>query len=142
MNLPHDWAIELPFDKNADMNHGYRAIPSLRDQQHGLVSPRVRVVEGGEGKRIYLRSTVCIATRRFLSTAGWCASTRRLLSVREDISDVVKYGEHNVIAVKVDATKFEGWFCEGAAFTPRVAGENRAGGHGADGIFVLLSIRK
>src|SRR5450755_2676578 len=26
VNLPHDWAIELPFDKNADMNHGYRAV--------------------------------------------------------------------------------------------------------------------
>ena len=26
VNLPHDWAIELPFDKNADMNHGYRAL--------------------------------------------------------------------------------------------------------------------
>ena len=26
VNLPHDWAIELPFDKSADMNHGYRAV--------------------------------------------------------------------------------------------------------------------
>src|SRR6266508_2529483 len=26
VNLPHDWAIELPFDRNADMNHGYRAV--------------------------------------------------------------------------------------------------------------------
>jgi beta-galactosidase len=24
VNLPHDWAVELPFDRNADGSHGYK----------------------------------------------------------------------------------------------------------------------
>ena len=26
VNLPHDWAIELPFDRNGDKDHGYRPL--------------------------------------------------------------------------------------------------------------------
>src|SRR5262245_26326253 len=26
VNLPHDWAIELPFDSNADGSHGFKAL--------------------------------------------------------------------------------------------------------------------
>ena len=33
---------------------------------------------------------------------------------REDITDVVKYGDGTSSPCRVDATKFEGWFYEGA----------------------------
>ena len=33
---------------------------------------------------------------------------------REDITDIVKFGGKNTVTVKVDASKFEGWFYEGA----------------------------
>ena len=33
---------------------------------------------------------------------------------REDITDVVHFGGENTVAVRVDATKSEGWFYEGA----------------------------
>ena len=33
---------------------------------------------------------------------------------RMDITDIAHFGGNNVVAVKVDATKFEGWFYEGA----------------------------
>ena len=26
VNLPHDWAVELPFDKTADSSHGFKAL--------------------------------------------------------------------------------------------------------------------
>jgi len=26
VNLPHDWAVELPFDRNAHSSHGFKAI--------------------------------------------------------------------------------------------------------------------
>src|ERR1039458_8548821 len=26
LNLPHDWAIELPFDKNSDTSHGFKPV--------------------------------------------------------------------------------------------------------------------
>ena len=35
-------------------------------------------------------------------------------SFRYDITDVANYGGKNIVAVKVDASQFEGWFYEGA----------------------------
>src|SRR5208283_2750398 len=26
LDLPHDWAIELPFDKNSDLSHGFKPV--------------------------------------------------------------------------------------------------------------------
>ena len=42
VNLPHDWAIELPFDQNADGSHGFKPVgPGFPQQQRRLVSPHV-----------------------------------------------------------------------------------------------------
>jgi beta-galactosidase len=39
VNLPHDWAVELPFDKTADGAHGSRRWAMISLQQRGVVSP-------------------------------------------------------------------------------------------------------
>ncbi|HLP76358.1 MAG TPA: beta-galactosidase, partial [Candidatus Paceibacterota bacterium] len=55
VNLPHDWAIELPFDKNADMSHGYRAVgPSFETNSIGWYRRAFELPKADEGKRIYL----------------------------------------------------------------------------------------
>ncbi len=42
LNLPHDWAIELPFDSHADGSHGFKPVgPGFPEKQHRLVSPHV-----------------------------------------------------------------------------------------------------
>src|SRR5580765_7849827 len=28
VNIPHDWAVELPFDKNSELYHGYKPVGS------------------------------------------------------------------------------------------------------------------
>ena len=38
VNLPHDWAIELPFDPKADMSHGFKPLGQI-----GRASCRERV---------------------------------------------------------------------------------------------------
>src|SRR5581483_2833664 len=35
-------------------------------------------------------------------------------SFRYDVSDVINYGVKNVVAVRVDATQYEGWWYDGA----------------------------
>ena len=82
IDLLHDWAIELPFDKSAGTGHGYI----------------VRRPEGG------------------------------YYPFREDITDLVKFGGRNLLTVRVDASKLEGWFDEGAgiylnAVEPRDCGQ-------------------
>src|SRR5208337_959115 len=56
---------------------------------------------------------------------------------REDITDVVHFGGKNTIAVKVDASKFEGWFYEGAGIYRHVWLDKTAPvAIAPDGIFV------
>ena len=61
---------------------------------------------------------------------------------REDITDVVKFGGRNVVAVRVDATKFEGWFYEGAGIYRHVWLDKTAPvAIAPDGIFVYSQFK-
>ena len=54
VDLPHDWAVELPFDRAGDRNHGFKPLgPGFEEQQHRLVSPHVRIA----GRRIRARGS-------------------------------------------------------------------------------------
>lgn len=116
VNLPHDWAIELPFDKNADMSHGYRAVgPGFETNSIGWYRRAFELAKADEGKRIWITFDG-VYRDATIFVNGWLVRRHEggYYPIREDITDVVKFGERNVIAVKVDATKFEGWFYEGA----------------------------
>ena len=43
LDLPHDWAIELPFDKTSDTSHGFKPVGRFIERQ--LNRPVVRQVE-------------------------------------------------------------------------------------------------
>src|SRR5581483_115607 len=61
---------------------------------------------------------------------------------REDITAAVKFGEKNVVAVRVDATKFEGWFYEGAGIYRHVWLDKTAPvAIAPDGIFVYSQFK-
>ena len=61
---------------------------------------------------------------------------------REDITDVVHFGGRNTIAVRVDATKFEGWFYEGAGIYRHVWLDKTAPvAIAPDGIFVYSKFK-
>ncbi|MGH7583948.1 MAG: glycoside hydrolase family 2 TIM barrel-domain containing protein, partial [Gemmatimonadales bacterium] len=61
-------------------------------------------------------------------------------SFRYDITDVVHYGARNTIAVRVDASEFEGWFYEGAGIYRHVwLVETAPLAVAPDGIFVASS---
>ena len=116
VNLPHDWAIELPFDRNADKDHGYRPIgPSYPKNSIGWYRRTFDLPAADAGKRIWLTfDGVFRDTKVWVN--GWLVRHHEggYNPFREDITDVVRFGGRNTIAVRVDATKFEGWFYEGA----------------------------
>ena len=61
---------------------------------------------------------------------------------REDVTDVVNFGGRNVVAVRVDATKFEGWFYEGAGIYRHVWLDKTAPvAIAPDGIFVYTQFQ-
>ncbi len=144
VNLPHDWAIELPFDKNADMNHGYRAVgPGFETNSIGWYRRAFELPKADEGKRIYLTFDG-VYRDATIFVNGWIVRRHEggYYPIREDITDVVKYGERNVIAVKVDATKFEGWFYEGAGIYRHAWLEKTAPvAIAPDGIFVYSQFK-
>ena len=71
LDLPHDWAIELPFDKTSDKNHGFKALgPGFPKNNIGWYRRAFDIpasdAAGGYGSS----STAFSATRRFGSMAG------------------------------------------------------------------------
>lgn len=116
VQVPHDWAVELPFDSNSDRNHGYKALGmKYPGNSIGWYRRSFEVPKEDESKRtwlifdgVYRDATVWVN--------GWLVKHHEsgYSPLREDITDVLKFGARNTIAVRVDATKFEGWFYEGA----------------------------
>jgi beta-galactosidase len=116
VNLPHDWAVELPFDGAADGSHGFKTLgEKYPTNSIGWYRRTFELPKEDEGKRIWLTFDGVFRD----ATAwvnGWCVRRHEggYYPFREDITDVVHFGGRNTIAVRVDATKSEGWFYEGA----------------------------
>jgi len=116
INLPHDWAVELPFDPHADYNHGFKPIgPGFPQNNIAWYRRTFELSKSDAGKRIWLEfDGVYRDCDVFVN--GWFVGHHDdgYDSFRYDITSEVQPGGKNVIAVKVDASQFEGWFYEGA----------------------------
>jgi beta-galactosidase len=139
INLPHDWAIELPFDKNADGSHGFKPVgPDFPQNSFAWYRRTFDLPEEDSGKRLWLEfDGVFRDCEVFVN--GWFVGHHEsgYSSFRYDITDVANPGGKNVIAVKVDASQFEGWFYEGAGIYRHVWLEKTAPlAITPDGIFV------
>ena len=91
-----------------------------------------------EGKRIWLTFDGVFRDAT-VWVNGWCVRHHEggYYPFREDITDVVHFGGRNTIAVRVDATKIEGWFYEGAGIYRHVWLDKTAPvAIAPDGIFV------
>jgi beta-galactosidase len=139
ISLPHDWAIELPFDRTADANHGFKALgPGFPRNSIGWYRRTFELPREDAGERIWLMFDGVFRD----ATAwvnGWLVKRHEggYYPFREDITDVVRFGGTNTIAVRVDATKFEGWFYEGAGIYRHVWLDKTAPvAIAPDGIFV------
>ena len=110
VNLPHDWAVEQPFDQKANISQGYR------DRGMGWYRRYFKLDRADHGKHLELQfdgisthATVWI--NGVLAERNWCGYTSAYI----DITPFVKFGNSvNTIAVQVDAVAQEGWWYEGA----------------------------
>jgi beta-galactosidase len=144
VQLPHDWAIELPFDAKADGSHGFKAL--------GLAFPQNSVswyrrtfdlAKADANRRLWLEfDGVFRDCTVFVN--GWFVGHHEsgYTSFRYDITDVAKFGEGNLVAVRVDATQAEGWFYEGAGIYRHVWLVKTAPvAIAPDGVFVTSSFK-
>lgn len=144
VNLPHDWAIELPFDPSADGSHGFKALG------HGFPSNSVawyrrtfQLAPGDAGKRVWLEfDGVFRDCTVFLN--GWFVGHHEsgYSSFRYDVTDIVNRDGKNTLAVKVDASEVEGWFYEGAGIYRHVwLAKTASIAVAPDGVFVYSHFR-
>jgi beta-galactosidase len=116
VDLPHDWAVELPFDARGNSQHGSKAIGrAFPENSVGWYRRELAIPASAQGKRLSLefdgvfRDSVVWVNGHYLRREASGYS-----SFRVDITDYLHYGGRNVVAVRVDATTQEGWWYEGA----------------------------
>ena len=116
VNLPHDWAVELPFDQTAARNHGYKPVgPGFASNNIGWYRRSFALSEADKGKRLWLKFDGAYRMCRvFLNGYMLTHHEGGYNSFRCDITDVANYRGNNVLAVDVDASENEGWYYEGA----------------------------
>ncbi|MCU6501317.1 DUF4982 domain-containing protein [Rugamonas sp. A1-17] len=110
VDLPHDWAVEGPFDAEQNKSQGYRArgIGWYRRYLSLPASDRGRHIEL-QLDGVATHSTVWV--NGIVVNRNWSGYNGRQL----DITPYLRYGaEVNTIAVRVDAEVMEGWWYEGA----------------------------
>jgi len=117
LDLPHDWAVELPFENAEELkDHGYKPIGrSYPATSIGWYRRVFRIPEADQGRRLFLdfdgvyRDAIVALNGHYLgrNLSGYSPFCF-------DITDYVSYGGDNVLVVRADATEREGWFYEGA----------------------------
>jgi beta-galactosidase len=116
VNLPHDWAVELPFDPAGNVGHGFEpVVPGFPTTSVGWYRRTFDLPETDGGKRNWLQFDGAFRDTT-LSVNGWFVGHYEsgYYPFRADITDFVRFGNKNTIAARVDASRFEGWFYEGA----------------------------
>ncbi|MDM7925073.1 MAG: beta-galactosidase GalA [bacterium] len=116
IDLPHDWAVELPFDERAGYSHGYKALGrNFPETSVGWYRRSFRIPESDLGRRISVEfDGVHRNATVFINGFYLGEEHNGTVGFRYDLTDYLEYGGVNVIAVRVDAMMEEGWYYEGA----------------------------
>jgi beta-galactosidase len=117
LNLPHDWAVELPFmHDEALQSHGYKPLGrSYPETSVGWYRRAFAIPKEDLGRRISiefdgaLRSALVFVNGYFIGRHD-----DGYTSFGFDLSDFLNYGGQNYIVVRIDARFGDGWFYEGA----------------------------
>jgi beta-galactosidase len=117
IDLPHDWAVELPFKNDPLLPH-HGAKPLGREYPETSIGWYRRAFDlpaSDAGKRLVVefdgvfRHAIVMFNGHYIGEnfSGYAPFSF-------DLTDFVNIGNKNVLVVRVDATLGEGWFYEGA----------------------------
>src|ERR1017187_10363212 len=117
LNLPHDWAVELPFVRDEELqSHGFKPLGRRYPETSvGWYRREFDIPASDLGRRITVEFDG--AFRSVLIFVNGCFIGRNdngYAPFRFDITDFVSYGQKNYIVARVDASFGDGWFYEGA----------------------------
>ncbi len=119
LNLPHDWAVELPFVNvnNFDvMAHGYKPVGGLFPETSiGWYRKHFMVSRKDSGQRFQIQFDGVFRDAQFWLNGFYLGNNKSgYIGVAYDVTDYLNYDKENILVVRVDATQYEGWFYEGA----------------------------
>src|ERR1035437_5949178 len=123
LNLPHDWAVELPFvhddagtGDNPLRSHGYKPLGRRYPETSvGWYRREFEIPASDVGRRIWIEFDG--AFRDVMVFVNGCfvgRSNNGYVPFRFDLTDFLAYGAKNYIVLRVDASFGDGWFYEGA----------------------------
>jgi len=119
LDLPHDWAVELPFvfkDNFDVMAHGYKPVGGLFPETSiGWYRKHFSIPRADSGQRFQIQFDGVFRDAKFWVNGFYLGNNESgYIGAYYDITDFIRFGQDNVIVVRVDATQYEGWFYEGA----------------------------
>jgi beta-galactosidase len=147
LNLPHDWAIEVPFANNSNFDvesHGFRKVGGLFPETSiGWYRKHFKIAKSDSGNRFQLQFDGIFRNASIWVNGIYTGNNLSgYLGVNYDITDFINYEKENVITVRVDATQYEGWFYEGAGIYRHVWLQKLPNLHIApDGLFVYTNLK-
>jgi beta-galactosidase len=117
LNLPHDWAVELPFVHDDElMSHGYKPLGRRYPETSvGWYRRSFNIPNEDMGRRITVdfdgafRSALVFFNGYFIGR-----NDNGYVPFSFDVSDFAIYGGKNSLVVRMDASFGDGWFYEGA----------------------------
>jgi beta-galactosidase len=117
VNLPHDWAVELPFVRDNEQNsHGFKPLGRRYPETSiGWYRRLFDIPATDQGKRVVIEFDG--AFRSVLVFVNGCFIGRNdngYAPFRFDLTDFLHFGQKNAIVLRVDASFGDGWFYEGA----------------------------
>jgi beta-galactosidase len=146
LNLPHDWAVELPFVNSSSFeveSHGYKPVGGLFPETSiGWYRKHFKVQAADSGQRFQIQFDGVFRDASFWLNGFYLGNNKSgYTGVSYDITDVINYQKENVLVVRADATQYEGWFYEGAGIYRHVWLNSYANTHIAqDGVFAYANI--
>jgi beta-galactosidase len=147
LSLPHDWAVELPFENSADpnvMSHGYKPVGGLYPATSvGWYRKHFTVSAADSGRRFVVRfDGIYRDSKVWVNGFYLCGNASGYSGFTCDITDYLRYDHDNVLVVRVDASQYEGWYYEGAGIYRHVWLNEYNNLHIAeDGLFVHSSVK-
>jgi beta-galactosidase len=117
LNLPHDWAVELPFVRDESLQgHGYKPLGrKYPETSVGWYRRTFDIPESDRGRRIVLefdgafRDSLVFLNGYFLGR-----NNNGYAPFSFDITDFANYDGKNYLVARVNASFGDGWFYEGA----------------------------
>ena len=108
VDVPHDYIVEETFDPKAEKQHGYLPV------EPGWYRKTIFIPAGDQGRRLWLEfDGVYRDSQMWLNGHFLGRHASGYTSFRYDVSGVAVPGSNNLLVVRVDPTKFEGWWYDG-----------------------------